>query len=431
MSLASFAMWLHSESKPKLAMPMKGVPSTSATSTSRSAPWTAMRAASAGSLGMPSTRAKSLPRPPGTIASALSVPFRAPARGRRSPSPPSATTLSPASTARPASSKAWSMLRVVTVRCSAPSESSVAWTVGSALSALPPAAAGFTSSAKRRAPAGGRAPRPPPGGRRCFARPPRRGLAALGAAQVWSEVDLLDLRPAHELVTQQALGVRLLEVVRVEREQHVLLDAVPTRLVRHALGGHEQLSRARQPVQLEQPETVGEQAVTVAEEDVEAAERGALHRPSHGCPEALHRAARVEVIHEQVEQVLGVRVALRAAHAGLEQVRIADDRAVVPERVAAQAERMRVLGRELAHGGPTHVHVEDAAAGVGNPVELIVRVGGLGELHELGLRALGALVHRHAPAGVVVLRLPDQRVLRLEQLVPDRDRLGGYPARQP
>ena len=53
------------------------------------------------------------------------------------------------------------------------------------------------------------------------------------------------------------------------------------------------------------------------------------------------------------------------------------------------------------------------------------RVGGLGEAHELRLLAVGALVDGHAPAGVVLLGLADQRVLGLEQLVPDRDRVGG------
>jgi hypothetical protein len=97
-------------------------------------------------------------------------------------------------------------------------------------------------------------------------------------------------------------------------------------------------------VQLEQPEAVGEQALAVAEQDVEAAERRALHGARHRRPDALHRAARVEVVHEQVEEVLGVRVALGAPHVRLEQARVADDRAVVPERVAAEAERMGVLG---------------------------------------------------------------------------------------
>jgi hypothetical protein len=74
------------------------------------------------------------------------------------------------------------------------------------------------------------------------------------------------------------------------------------------------------------------------------------------------------------------------------------------------------------------VHVEDASTRVGDAVELVVGVGRLGKLHELWLGAVRSLVHGHAPAGVVVLRLPDQRVLRLQQLVPDGDRLGGDAA---
>ena len=60
--------------------------------------------------------------------------------------------------------------------------------------------------------------------------------------------------------------------------------------------------------------------------------------------------------------MLGVRVALGPAHAGLEQPRVAQDRPVVAERVAAEAERVRVLEREVAHRRAPDVHVEDAAA---------------------------------------------------------------------
>ena len=51
-----------------------------------------------------------------------------------------------------------------------------------------------------------------------------------------------------------------------------------------------------------------------------------------------------------------------------------------------------------------------------------------GKRTQLRLGAVGALVDGHAPAGVVLLGLADQRVLRLEQLVPDRDRLRGDAA---
>ena len=44
------------------------------------------------------------------------------------------------------------------------------------------------------------------------------------------------------------------------------------------------------------------------------------------------------------------------------------------------------------------------------------------------VEAVGALVDGHAPAGVVILGLTDQRVVRLDQLVPDRGRLRGYAA---
>src|SRR3712207_8667050 len=42
---------------------------------------------------------------------------------------------------------------------------------------------------------------------------------------------------------------------------------------------------------------------------------------------------------EQVEEVLGVRVAVRPAHAGPQEARVAQHRAVVAERVAPEADR--------------------------------------------------------------------------------------------
>ena len=63
----------------------------------------------------------------------------------------------------------------------------------------------------------------------------------------------------------------LLEVIRIEDQQHVLLDRVPV-LVGETLRGDQQLAGPVQPVQLEQAEPVGEQPVAVGEEEVEAAE---------------------------------------------------------------------------------------------------------------------------------------------------------------
>src|SRR5204863_6623992 len=51
-----------------------------------------------------------------------------------------------------------------------------------------------------------------------------------------------------------------------------------------------------------------------------------------------------------------------------------------------------------------------------------------GKAHAVRFLAVGALVDGHAPAGVVVGGLVDERVLRFEQGVTDRDRLAGYRA---
>ena len=68
----------------------------------------------------------------------------------------------------------------------------------------------------------------------------------------------------------------LLEVPRVQREQHVLPDRVP-RLFGHLLGRYEQGIRPGAPVQLEDPQPVGVEALAVGEEEVQARERGAGH----------------------------------------------------------------------------------------------------------------------------------------------------------
>jgi hypothetical protein len=131
-------------------------------------------------------------------------------------------------------------------------------------------------------------------------------------------------------------------------------------------------------------------------------------------------------VHQQVEEGLGVRLAVRARDAPFEQPREVDDRAVVAERVAAEAERVGVLCRQPADRRAAHVRVEDPPAHVEARVELSVVEGGLGEAHTGRLLTLAAGVHGHAPARVVLLRLAHQRVRRLHQLVTEGDRLRRY-----
>ncbi len=68
MKVVSLATRLASESKPTLTMPRKRLPLASPTSIRRVSPAARTATAPAGSSGMPSTRARSLPRPPGMIA---------------------------------------------------------------------------------------------------------------------------------------------------------------------------------------------------------------------------------------------------------------------------------------------------------------------------------------------------------------------------
>ena len=87
---------------------------------------------------MPSTRARSLPRPPGTIPSGVSAPAIAPPTAPTRPSPPITTGTSPAPIARSARSIPCSMSRVRSHPESMRRASSACSTRGSSFSARPP-----------------------------------------------------------------------------------------------------------------------------------------------------------------------------------------------------------------------------------------------------------------------------------------------------
>ena len=263
---------------------------------------------------MPSTRAKSLPRPQGMIATravgSLERGRRAGAAGRRRRA---RRRSRPSAAAVGASSSAWSMLRVVTVRWAAPRRSSSAWHGGQRLRArAPPAEAGFTSSAKRRLTRRPpRAPRRSPGGRRGL-RALRRGSAALRPSQVRLR-STSDVRPRHELVAEQPLGVRLLEVVGSSVSSTSCWTLCQGSSVT-LLGGHQQLPGPRQPVQLEDAQPVGVEPLAVREQEVQAARTASTRRHARIARRSDPRPGRgVEVAHQEVEELLGVGVAARAA----------------------------------------------------------------------------------------------------------------------
>ena len=84
---------------------------------------------------------------------------------------------------------------------------------------------------------------------------------------------------------------------------------------------------------------------------------------------------------------------------------------------------MGVGERQAAHRRPAHVDVEDAPARGRRTEERLIRIGGLREADELWVAPVATLVDGYAPARVVVLGLANHRVLRLDQLVMDRDGL--------
>ena len=138
-----------SESKPQLAMPRNRRSPATPTSISRHAPAAITSAAPSSSLGIPRTRARSLPRPPGKIPIAASVPASAPPIWPISPSPLMTTGVSPPATASCAAEMPCSRSLVRTVRQARPRDLRAASAAGSSLLARPPPACGLTMSAMR------------------------------------------------------------------------------------------------------------------------------------------------------------------------------------------------------------------------------------------------------------------------------------------
>src|SRR3954447_6667022 len=145
-------MRLASESKPSEAMQMNGLPPTVPRSSGFSTPSASTRhAAAMSSRGMPTTRQKSLPRPPGrTPSTAFGQSRRIPATQPMSPSPDRVTIVRSSSYAARASPRAWSSDAVCSVWNSRPRSRSAASTSGTSRPARPPPALGLTSRAIRR-----------------------------------------------------------------------------------------------------------------------------------------------------------------------------------------------------------------------------------------------------------------------------------------
>src|SRR5579884_1599289 len=139
-------MRLASESNPQEAMPQNGRPSTSARSSGRSRPSETTTAAARGSRGISSTRARSLPRPPGSTASTPPVPISPEATAPTRPSPPSAAATCPRAAASAASCRACSRPCMWRTSTEWPRRASTSRIGGSAFAARPPPAAGLTIS---------------------------------------------------------------------------------------------------------------------------------------------------------------------------------------------------------------------------------------------------------------------------------------------
>src|SRR3954447_362452 len=145
MTRVSFAILFASESNPQDATQRKRRPLTSPTSIVLTWPSASTPTDSAGSLGIPSTRARSLPRPPGRIPRGVSVSARTPPTWPISPSPLITTGISPTSAALCASLTPCSRLSVRTSRYWTFRRSSSRSTAGRSFRVFPPAECGLTS----------------------------------------------------------------------------------------------------------------------------------------------------------------------------------------------------------------------------------------------------------------------------------------------
>src|SRR5664279_4914687 len=138
------------ESIPAYTLPGTMVPLTSSTSIVRAGPSNSSDARASTSVGMRSTRARSLPRPAGTMPSRPPDATAAPATSRTSPSPPTATTTSPLAAAAVASSIACSRLRVSSTLTLAPAVRMRSASGSQCIAARPPPEIGLTSAVKER-----------------------------------------------------------------------------------------------------------------------------------------------------------------------------------------------------------------------------------------------------------------------------------------
>jgi hypothetical protein len=212
-----------------------------------------------------------------------------------------------------------------------------------------------------------------------------------------------------------------------EDEQHVLADVVPA-LVGDALGCDEDPVLVGSPVQLVGAEAVRVEVLAVREQEVERGERGAGRGRGDRSAQALDDLVRsgVDLAEQPMEQALGVGVACGSRAVGqAHQPLMPGDRAVVAERVLAQAEGVGVLVRQLAFGGLTNVGHVDAALSVDRAAFRRERVRRAAAAR---LLAVTVRVDGHAPAGIVRHAGPEQRALGLDQLMPNRGSFPRYAA---
>ena len=187
------------------------------------------------------------------------------------------------------------------------------------------------------------------------------------------------------------------------------------------LGVGVEVEVADQPEQPVDAEPVGVETASVAEQEVERREAALLADPLDGVSQRADHVIGVEAGHQQVEEPLGIGVALGLAGRERHQLGGFENRPVVAEGAAAVAERVGVLELEIANRRAADVDHDQPRAAAGRLVEALRSVRRMRKPMDLG--AAVSSVEDTAPTRVVLLRLAKNRVLRAQKLERDVDRV--------
>src|SRR5439155_7398689 len=116
-----------------------------------------------------------------------------------------------------------------------------------------------------------------------------------------------------------------------------------------------QVEVSDQPVELEEPESISVEPLSVAEQEVEGGKLTAIADRFHGAPKRFDHVVGIEPAHQRPEEMLGIGLSGGRTICELEKPLRLKDRPVVTVDVATLGERMGVLEPQSAHGGASNM----------------------------------------------------------------------------